>query len=118
VAAENRLTLDATLATRDALRYTPAGLAALDCMLRHASQQVEAGTARRVECELAAVAFGDVAKALAGVAPGSTLRCEGFLARRWRTGISVALHITRYTELKGNDHAPPHRKRQREGQQG
>ena len=116
--AENRLTLDAALASRDPLRYTPAGLPALDCTLHHASQQVEAGLTRKVECELAAVAFGEVAKSLANVPPGSTLRCEGFLARRWRTGISVALHITRYTELKGNEHAPPRWKRQREGQQG
>jgi primosomal replication protein N len=118
VPAENRLTLDATLASRDPLRYTPAGLPALDCTLRHASQQLEAGGARKVECELAALAFGEVAKALADVAPGTILRCEGFLARRWRTGISVALHITRYTELKGNEHAAPRWKRQREGQQG
>jgi primosomal replication protein N len=87
---------------REPLRHTPAGIPALDCMLRHASQQVEAGTPRKVECELPAVAFGEVAKALAGVAPGGMLRCEGFLARRWRTGISVALHITRFTELKGH----------------
>jgi primosomal replication protein N len=102
VAAENRLTLDATLAMREPLRHTPAGIPALDCTLRHASQQVEAGKPRKVECELPAVAFGEVAKALAGVAPGEALRCEGFLARRWRTGISVALHITRFSELKGH----------------
>jgi hypothetical protein len=33
------------------------------------------------------------------------LRCEGFLARRYRTGTTLALHITRFTELaqrKGN----------------
>jgi primosomal replication protein N len=102
VPAANRLTLDATLATRDRLRYTPAGIPALDCTLRHASQQLEAGIARQVECELVAVAFGAVAQAMAGLAPGSALQCEGFLARRWRTGQSVALHITRFTELKGH----------------
>jgi primosomal replication protein N len=41
-----------------------------------------------------AVAFGDVAKRLAGIPVGGEIRCEGFLARRYRTGITVALHIT------------------------
>jgi len=91
----NRLTLDATLAQRDALRYTPAGIPAIDCTLHHASMQEEAGGQRRVECELHAVAFADVALRLSRTAVGSELCCEGFLARRYRTGVTVALHITR-----------------------
>ena len=38
-------------------------------------------------------------KALADVAPGAHLRCRGFLARRYRTGITVALHVNEF-ELK------------------
>jgi primosomal replication protein N len=57
--------LDATLAQRGDLRYTPAGIPALDCVLKHASVQAEAGGNRKVDCELAAVAFGDPATALA-----------------------------------------------------
>ena len=90
----NRLTLDATLTARDALRHTPAGIPALDCTLTHTSVQQEAGGQRKVECELFAVAFGDVARALDRAAVGSELRCEGFLARRYRTGVTIALHIT------------------------
>ena len=97
--AANRLTLDAALIAREPLRHTPAGIPALDCTLQHASVQTEAGGERRVECEIAAVAFADVATALASTAAGSVLRCEGFLARRYRTGTSLALHITRFTEL-------------------
>jgi primosomal replication protein N len=100
VPAQNRLTLDARLIARDPLRYTPAGIAALDCTLHHESQQREAGGERRVECELAGVAFAEVAQALVSVPVERLLRCEGFVARRWRTGTSVALHITRFTELK------------------
>ena len=96
--AANRLTLDATLLAREQLRYTPAGIAALDCTLQHASIQQEAGGERRVECEIAAVAFAEVAKALSEAPTGAALRCEGFLARRYRTGTSLALHITRFTE--------------------
>ena len=90
----NRLTLDATLTERNALRYTPAGIPAIDCTLSHASMQEEAGGERRVECELHAVAFADVALRLSRIAVGSGLRCEGFLARRYRTGVTVAMHIT------------------------
>jgi hypothetical protein len=48
------------------------------------------------------VAFADVARSLDAMAIGRTLRCEGFVARRYRTGTSLALHITRFDELKGN----------------
>ena len=95
----NRLTLDATIAQREPLRYTPAGIPALDCTLRHASRQAEAGGERIVECELYAVAFAEVAEALVTMPEGEPLRCEGFLARRWRTGTSLAMHITRFTVL-------------------
>jgi primosomal replication protein N len=96
VPGANRLVLDATLAERGDLRYTPAGVPALECVLRHASVQPEAGGERKVDCELAAVAFGDPARALAQVPPGSALRCKGFLARRYRTGITVALHVNEF----------------------
>jgi primosomal replication protein N len=99
VHAANRLMLDATLAERGDLRYTPAGIPALDCMLRHASVQPEAGGNRKVDCELAAVAFGDPATALARVPAGTALRCKGFLARRYRTGITVALHVNEFETL-------------------
>jgi len=94
VSGRNRLALDATLTERGPLRYTPAGVPAIDCKLQHQSVQEEAGGQRRVECELSAVAFGDLARRLAGVPTGSALHCEGFLARRYRTGITLALHIT------------------------
>ncbi len=94
---DNRLTLVATLAERADLRYTPAGIAAVDCVLAHRSMQREAGGERNVECELHAVAFGDIATRLTDVRVGSTIRCEGFLARRYRTGTTLALHITRFT---------------------
>ena len=92
--ATNRLAFDALLTERGALRYTPAGIPAIECSLRHQSVQAEAGSERRVECELFAVAFGDVARELAARPVGSAMKCEGFLARRYRTGITVALHIT------------------------
>ena len=98
----NRLRLDATLAQRDPLRYTPAGIPAVDCTLQHASTQAEAGGERKVECELHAVAFADVALTLSRTPVGSELRLEGFLARRYRTGVTVAMHITQFELTEGN----------------
>ena len=106
VTGANRLTLDATLAERGDLRYTPAGIPALECVLRHASVQPEAGGERRVECELAAVAFGEPALALSRIPAGTELRCKGFLARRYRTGVTLALHLNEFESKEGNDHAP------------
>jgi primosomal replication protein N len=65
-------------------------------MLLHRSTQAEADGARKVECEMHAVAFGEVARQLSGVAAGRELECEGFLARRYRTGAAVAFHVTRF----------------------
>ena len=96
----NRLVLDATLAERGDLRYTPAGIPAVECLLRHASTQEEAGGERKVECELAAVAFGEPARSLARLPNGTALRCRGFLARRYRTGITVAMHVNEFELLK------------------
>jgi len=95
----NRLTIDATLAECSDLRYTPAGIPALECVLKHASTQPEAGGSRKVDCEIAAVAFGDSALALARVATGTALRCTGFLARRYRTGITLLLHVNEFEML-------------------
>jgi len=86
----------ATLAERGDLRYTPAGLPAIDCTLHHQSTQAEADGQRKVECEMHAVAFGEVAQALSRIPAGRVIGCEGFLARRYRTGPAVALHITRF----------------------
>ena len=90
----NRLAFDATLSQRGDLRHTPAGIPAIDCTLHHESVQAEAGGQRKVECELFAVAFADVALRLARMPVGGEIRCEGFLARRYRTGVTVVLHIT------------------------
>jgi primosomal replication protein N len=99
VPPENRLVLDATLVARDALRHTPAGIPALECTLGHRSVQQEAGSARRVDCEMHAIAFAGVALALDRCRVGANLRCEGFVARRYRTGTGGALHLTRFAEI-------------------
>jgi primosomal replication protein N len=98
----NDLTLDARLSARGDLRFTPAGIPALDFELAHESLQIEANGERRVACELSAIAIGPLAKDLAAVAVGARLRCRGFLARRYRTGTSVALHVNAFELMEGN----------------
>jgi primosomal replication protein N len=105
VPATNRFALDAILDRRDPLRHTPSGIPAIECTLAHRSMQCEADGERRVECELHALAFAEVALALCKLDIGTALRCEGFIARRYRTGTSVALHVTRFEPIettKGN----------------
>ena len=92
----NRLVLDASLHDREPLRYTPAGIPALSLTLRHASEQPEAEGRRKVECEIAAVAYGSLAESLSRLPADAGLRARGFLARRYRTGITLCLHITEY----------------------
>ena len=61
----NQLSLSASVVQVQTLRYTPAGIPALNIVLEHESQVVEMGTARQVKVQLRAVAFGAHAETLA-----------------------------------------------------
>jgi len=94
----NRLVLVATLAQCAAIRYTPAGIPALDVLLEHESEQVEVGHPRRVALRLKGVAFGTDAERLAAQTLGSTLQCAGFLASA-RRGNGVVFHIQQFKPI-------------------
>ena len=79
-AAVNQLLLTACVAELGTLRFTPAGLPAIDLKLEHESTVEEAGKPRQVKAALKAVAFGSVAERLARQAMGSLWRFQGFLA--------------------------------------
>lgn len=89
---ENHVVLTACIEELQALRYTPAGLPALDLRLAHESSQTEAGSPRKVLAAVKAVAFGVLAERLARQAPGSSWVFQGFLATP-RNSKSVVLHI-------------------------
>ncbi len=74
------------------MRYTPAGLPALNLRLEHESEILEAGQAGQVKLVIRAVAFGALAERLVKQPIGSTWRFDGFLATP-RRGKSVVLHI-------------------------
>jgi len=92
----NRVLLTARIVERQALRYTPAGLPALDLVLDHESEVTEAQMPRKVKLEVKAVAIGPVAKQLAAQAVGGFIELEGFLGAP-RNGRGVLLHITDFT---------------------
>jgi primosomal replication protein N len=88
----NRLMLQAQVLERKAIRYTPAGLPAIDLRLAHASQVQEAGTGRQVALEIAAVGIGEVVRELQALALGTETVFTGFLAKQ-RNGRGIVFHI-------------------------
>jgi primosomal replication protein N len=91
-AAANQLLLTAVVAELGALRFTPAGLPAIDLRLEHESKISEAGQVRQVKAALKAVAFGTTAERLASQALGSLWQFQGFLATPGN-GKHPVLHI-------------------------
>ena len=73
------------------IRYTPAGIPLLSFVLQHASEQIEAGLKRKVECEVKAVALGDLAKI--SIQIGDNMKAKGFLAKRSAKSTQLVLHI-------------------------
>jgi len=90
--AVNSLVITASITEAQALRFTPAGVPALNLVLDHASEAEEAGGKRQVATSLKAMAFGSVAERLARQAIGSHWRFEGFLANASRSK-SLVLHV-------------------------
>jgi len=73
------------------IRYTPAGIPLLSFVLQHASEQIEAGLKRKVECEVNAVVLGDLATS--NIQLGSAIKAKGFLAKRSAKSTQLVLHI-------------------------
>ncbi len=78
---------------RGAVRYTPAGLPAIDLKLQHASQVTEDGRPRQVSLEIRALAIGEISRTAGALALGSTATFAGFLATT-RNGRGLLFHIT------------------------
>ncbi len=90
----NAVALRGQLTEVEPLRHTPAGIPLLHFRLQHRSLQSEAGFRRQVECEMSAVAMGEVAVKLARVKAGQTVNVSGFLNRRNRMSKQIILHAT------------------------
>ncbi len=90
--AVNHVELTARIAESSPLRYTPAGIPAVNFLLEHESEIVEAGVARKVKLTIKAVAFAALAEQTAGLALGQAFGFTGFLINV-RAGKGVVFHI-------------------------
>ncbi len=77
---------------RGALRFTPAGLPALDLSLKHESEVVQLGVPRKISVEIRARAVGPVTDHLLAAEMGVEHGFEGFVAAQ-RNGRGVVFHI-------------------------
>lgn len=93
----NQLILTAVIAELASLRYTPAGMPALDLKLEHESRLQEAGQERQVAASVKAVAFGALAESLVRQAIGSSWRFKGFVATP-RNGRHLVFHIQAFSQ--------------------
>ena len=91
----NRFVLSATLVERAALRYTPAGLPALDLQLAHESEASENGQPRKVSLEMKAVVIGALTQALNVLALGGGGLFTGFITHT-RNRKGLLFHITSF----------------------
>ena len=84
--------LTASIAELSALRYTPAGIPAINLILEHESEMLEAGVTRQVKLTMKAVAFGTLAEQAVKFPLGKVFRFTGFLINA-RTSKGVVFHI-------------------------
>ncbi len=92
----NSAVLSGTVAWRDAMRETPAGIAILNLRIHHQSSQIENGLDVPADIELAAMAAGEVARQLDSIKVGDAISIKGFLSRKSRQNDTAVLHITQF----------------------
>ena len=75
------------------MRYTPAGLPALDLSLEHGSEVSQEGQVRKVTLQIKALVIGSLVDPISKVPLGSQAQFAGFLATA-RNGRGLLFHIT------------------------
>jgi len=80
------------------MRYTPAGLPALDMRLEHGSDVQEAGQARQVKANLKAVAIASVAERLVQQPLGLEFKFTGFISSP-RNSKQIVFHIQDFQNI-------------------
>ena len=88
----NKVRLTARIAEANPLRYTPAGIPALNLVLEHESDIFEGGSSRQVKLTVRAVAFGTLAEQAGRLELGKPQLFTGFLINA-RTSKSIVFHI-------------------------
>ena len=98
----NTLVINGVVVQVEPIRHTPAGIPLLSFVLQHASEQLEAGFKRKVECEVNAVALGELTKN--NIQIGDHIKAKGFLAKRSAQSTQLVLHIKQlYIEKLANN---------------
>jgi primosomal replication protein N len=98
----NQVKLTACIAEASPLRYTPAGIPALNLVLEHESEAVEGGVTRQVKLIVRAVAFGALAETAGRIELGRPRLFTGFLINA-RTSKSIVFHIQSIDQLSQED---------------
>lgn len=94
----NQLVLTACLVEVSPLRYTPAGLPALNFSLESDTEIQETGTKRQVKVSLKALAIGHLAESIGKQTLGSVWKFTGFLGAA-RQGKNVVFHIQEFAHI-------------------
>ena len=89
----NQFRLRASIAERGKIRYTPAGLPALDLELQHESVVQHEGQDRKVALNIKALAIGSLVPMLDQTSLSAICDFEGFLAVA-RNGRGILFHVT------------------------
>jgi len=93
----NQFRLLASVVQVQSLRYTPAGIPAINLVLEHESVVTELDTPRQVKLQLRAVAFGALAETLSRQGLESVCEFQGFMANA-RNGKGVVFHIQAFSK--------------------
>jgi primosomal replication protein N len=88
------------LIQRDALRYSPAGIAFLVVEIEHRSDLTQAGIARTVEFATEVKVAGAAAVSMEKLPLGSLVRCKGFLAKRSLKSKQLLFNVNEYEILE------------------
>jgi len=84
------------------LRYTPAGIPAVEFRLQHESEREEAGAKRRINAEVAGIAFEAQARLLAKANLSTEITLQGFLAAKSKRSKRLVLHVTHIEFIEGD----------------
>jgi len=84
------------------LRYTPAGIPAVEFRLQHESERDEAGAKRRINAEVAGIAFEAQARLLAKANLSTEIKLQGFLAAKSKRSNKLVLHVTHIEFIEGD----------------
>jgi primosomal replication protein N len=95
----NHFTLTAILVSKDAIRFTPAGIPVMHCQLEHSGQANEVGVARKIWMNVEAITIGPIQKDLERMDLGTEAVFEGFLAPKTLRNQRLVFHIT-HIQLK------------------